>query len=134
MARSTGSPPPTRHLWPRIVHGARASGLGRAWRWLTLVHAGDPVRYLLNRGFAAVMLALILINIPLIITFIVNGEIVKLLVSLVAIPCMLFVWWLNRRGLVYGALLFTLWCVIGSTLGIPPSSIHADTHVPIILI
>jgi signal transduction histidine kinase/DNA-binding NarL/FixJ family response regulator len=134
MTHSTGSPRPVRQLWPRIVHGARASGLGRAWRWLTLVHADDPVRYMLNRGFAAVMLALILINVPLILTFIVNGEIVKLLVSLVAIPCMLFVWWLNRRGLVYGALLFTLWCVMGSTLGIPPSSIHSDTHVPIILI
>jgi hypothetical protein len=103
-----------RPSWPHIPSGPRITALRRAWQWLTLVRTDDPVRRVLNRGFAALLalwlvggiaaaIADIVLGMPL--TFvIVNGSILGL--SLVA-------WWLNRRGSSFGALILALTLMIG---------------------
>jgi hypothetical protein len=103
-----------RPSWPHIPSSPSITALRRTWQWLTLVRTDDPVRKVLNRGFA-VLLALwivggiaaaiadIVLGMPL--TFvIVNGSILGL--SLVA-------WWLNRRGSSFGALILALTLMIG---------------------
>ena len=49
-------------IWPSLPNSLLFAALGRAWQWLTLVHTDDPVRSVLNRGFAAVIVVLTLIG------------------------------------------------------------------------
>jgi signal transduction histidine kinase/DNA-binding response OmpR family regulator len=54
-------------------------------------------------------------------------------VLLVTLPIDAFIWWLNRRGLIYGALLLVIWFALGNALGAPPAS-YAGSTIPIPLI
>jgi len=53
------SRPPVPHLSGRAI-----AALSRARQWLALVHTDDPVRLVLNRGFAIIMI-IVLIGDPL---------------------------------------------------------------------
>src|SRR5690349_20324200 len=87
----------------------RGSALFRAWRWLMVVHARDPVRLVLNRGFATIIVILALVACLLAPVFLISGERSVALVLLVTLPIDAAIWWLNRRGLIYGALLLVIW-------------------------
>jgi signal transduction histidine kinase/CheY-like chemotaxis protein len=118
---------------PRSANNIGVTTLRHAWKWLTLVQADDPVRLVLNRGFAAVITIVILLNAVLGPALLMSDETAAALVTLVSIPFYTFLWWLNRRGTVYGATLFVLWAAIGITLGSIPSS-YASANAPIPLI
>jgi signal transduction histidine kinase/CheY-like chemotaxis protein len=118
---------------PRSANNIGVTTLRHAWKWLTLVQADDPVRLVLNRGFAAVITVVILLNAVLGPALLMSDETAAALVTLVSIPFYTFLWWLNRRGTVYGATLFVLWAAIGITLGSIPSS-YASANAPIPLI
>jgi signal transduction histidine kinase len=107
--------------------------LRRVWRWLTLVDAQDPVRLVLNRGFAVIIVILALSASLLVPVFLISGELSVALVLLVTLPIDVFIWWLNRRGLIYGALLLVIWFALGNALGAPPAS-YAGSALPIPLI
>jgi hypothetical protein len=54
------------NLTPNNAHKSDAlTTLRRTWRWLTLVHSDDPVRAVLNRGFASVITVMLIIAIVL---------------------------------------------------------------------
>src|SRR4051812_21524405 len=101
--------------------------LGRGWQWLTLVDADDPVRLVLNGGFAAIIVILVLAASLLVPVFLISGELSVALVLLITLPIDVFIWWLNRRGLMYGALLLVIWFALGNALGAPPSSYAGST-------
>src|SRR3954447_19601345 len=83
------------------------AALRRAWQWMTLVHADDPVRYVLNRGFAHIITIIILFTILLtLITLTYAGVTIEGIVQLSTMPLLLLAWWLNRRGTVYGAAIY----------------------------
>jgi signal transduction histidine kinase/CheY-like chemotaxis protein len=129
------SPPPN----PDTHAAARSAGRlespmpRRIWRWLTLVNAQDPVRLVLNRGFAIIIVILALSASLLVPVFLISGELSVALVLLVTLPIDVFIWWLNRRGLIYGALLLVIWFALGNALGAPPAS-YAGSEIPIPLI
>src|SRR5437868_5982528 len=100
----------------RIANNIGATFLRRAWQWLTLVDSADPVRYVLNRGFASVISVLIPMVILLVPVFMTINPPTGL-VLLFTIPLQITMWWLNRRGTAYGAVLFMLWCVVGIAIG-----------------
>ena len=108
--------------------------LRRLWQWLILVHSDDPVRAVLNRGFAGLSTALMLPLVIMIVAFVISGETPGLLVTLITAPCLVFVWWLNRRGSAYGAAIFVLWTVVALVLGTPPSSYVTTLSTPIPLL
>src|SRR5262245_9269851 len=93
-----------------------------AWQWLLFVIFNDPVPHVLYRCLAAIITVLTLFSMLLFFTCMASGEIITAMLCLAAMPFQILMWWLNRRGLVYGALLFVVWCVIGTTLGSIPSS------------
>ncbi|HEX2621987.1 MAG TPA: PAS domain-containing sensor histidine kinase [Phototrophicaceae bacterium] len=108
--------------------------VNRLWQWLTLVHCDDPIRLALNRGFAHIILFFIFITIFLIFALFASGE-KAAIVSVVSIPIQTFMWWLNRRGTVYGAGLYVLWVIVAFVAGSPPASYAgADTPIPLLLI
>jgi PAS domain S-box-containing protein len=107
----------------------------RLWQWLTLIHCDDPIRQALNRGFAQIILFFIFISILLIFALFASGERAAAIVSVVSIPLQTFIWWLNRRGMVYGASLYVLWIIVAFVVGSPPASYAgADTPIPLLLI
>ncbi|MEP7285557.1 MAG: PAS domain-containing sensor histidine kinase [Chloroflexota bacterium] len=106
-----------------------------AWAWLTFVEADDPVRYLLNRGFATILVVFALIDALLVPVLFLSDEHGGMLVALVALPIFFLMGWLNRRGTVYGAGLFTVWTILGVVLASKPSSYAgANTPIPLLLI
>ncbi|MBZ0280498.1 MAG: hypothetical protein K8L97_07130, partial [Anaerolineae bacterium] len=106
----------------------------RLWQWLTLIHCDDPIRRALNQGFAQIILFFIFISIFLIFALFASGERAAI-VSIVSIPLQILLWWLNRRGTVYGASLFALWVIVAFVAGSPPASYAgADTPIPLLLI
>jgi signal transduction histidine kinase/CheY-like chemotaxis protein len=107
--------------------------LRRAWQWLTLVRADDPVRLMLNQGFATIIVILALAASLLVPVFLISGELSVALVLLITLPIDIFIWWLNRRGLIYGALLLVIWFALGNALGAPPAS-YAGSATPFPLI
>ena len=101
-----------------VANKLRVTILRHAWQWLTLVRATDPVRAVLNRGFAYVIttitLILILLNLA---TLLSSVPTITKMVILAAIPFHLLMWWLNRRGTIYGAVLAVIWFVLATALG-----------------
>src|SRR5215213_2908388 len=110
-----------------------ASALRRAWQWLTLIHADDPVRYVLNRGFAHIITIIILFTVLLTLITLTNaGLATEGIVQLSTIPLVLLAWWLNRRGTVYGAGIYVAMCVFATATGLAPSQYageHPTVHV-----
>jgi PAS domain S-box-containing protein len=105
------------------------------WQWLTLIHCDDPIRKALNQGFAQIILFFIFISILLIFALFASGERAAAIVTVVSIPLQSFIWWLNRRGMVYGASLYVLWLIVAFVVGSPPASYAgADTPIPLLLI
>jgi PAS domain S-box-containing protein len=109
--------------------------LRRFWQWLTIVHSDDPIRLILNQGFANIIIIFAVISSLLLFALSASGEIAAAIVSIVSIPVQIFIWWLNRRGTVYGITLYVLWFIVAITLGSPPASYAGpDTPIPLLLI
>lgn len=133
---STTSPVNNRQSLMRLV-SPRSIGtsLRRFWQWATVVHTDDPVRLVLNRGFAGILLFFIFISIWLELALIASGETAAATVNVFSIPVLILMWWFNRRGTVYGASLYVLWVITAIILGSPPASYAgADTPIPLLLI
>ncbi len=120
-------------LWSRLTKGDCIRLLRRVWQWLTLVHSDDPVRYALNRGFASVIIGMILLGIPLSIVLVTTGEF-SLLLGLILLPCCIISWWVNRSGTTLGVTLYVGLSVIATILAGPSEYIDAHTPVPLVLI
>jgi signal transduction histidine kinase/CheY-like chemotaxis protein len=87
------------------------------------VHASDPLRLVLNSGFAYVITVIILLTVLLALTIIItNGPTAEVLANLIAIPILSLAWWLNRRGTPYGTVLYVLLCVLALAGGLEPST------------
>jgi signal transduction histidine kinase/CheY-like chemotaxis protein len=129
----TTSSDPSSSPWAWLTSRPAVDRLARAWRWLTIVRADDPVRLVLNRGFAAIIVVLALSASLLVPVFLINGELSVAFVVIITLPIEMFIWWLNRRGLVFGALLLAIWFALGNALGAPPAS-YAGSGTPIPLI
>jgi signal transduction histidine kinase/CheY-like chemotaxis protein len=128
--------PPNREklFWSGIAGSGGVATLVQIGRWLTIVRAQDPLRTILNRGFAYVITAMTLIATLLALVFISIGDPIAV-VFLLTIPFFIIMWWLNRRGKPYGAMLYVLWCVVGIAVGMPPASyIGATTPIPLVFI
>jgi PAS domain S-box-containing protein len=122
-----------RSFWTRVTTRPPGTSLRHAWQWLTLVRTDDPVRRVLNGGFAALIVALI--PIALSASLFGNDNAVLVLVDLVSVPIFAIAWWLNRRGTVLGALLLMIWAAVGIPLATPPSSyIDTETAVPLVFV
>jgi signal transduction histidine kinase/CheY-like chemotaxis protein len=114
----------------RIANNLGVTILRRAWQWLTLVRTDDPVRAVLNRGFAYVITVLTLILLLLELVLIPSdGPINLKIVLLVALPLHLLMWWLNRRGTTYGAVLAVIWFVLAAALGSAPATYAGEFPV-----
>jgi signal transduction histidine kinase/CheY-like chemotaxis protein len=123
MNITSSSPSSSRLFWLRIINSRWATQLRRAWRWLTLVHASDPLRLVLNSGFAYVITIIVLLTVLLALTIIItNGPTAEVLANLIAIPILLLAWWLNRRGTPYGTVLYVLLCVFALASGLDTST------------
>jgi hypothetical protein len=106
----------------RFAGSTRMATLRRAWQWLTLVRTNDPLRLVLNSGFAYITLVEFLFIVLLSFVNIVNGApTIEIVVDLVAIPVIVVAWWLNRSGTTRGASLFTALCILGTAIGMRPS-------------
>src|SRR5687768_9281071 len=128
--------PPSREklFWSGIADSRGVAAFVEVGRWLTIVRTQDPLRAVLNRGFAYVITAMTLIATLLALVFISIGDPIAL-VFLLTIPFLIIMWWLNRRGKPYGAMLYVLWCIIGIAVGMPPASyIGATTPIPLVFI
>src|SRR5262249_47757485 len=117
----------------RVASSRVVSSLARVWQWLTLVRADDPVRYALNRGFAYVQVAVLGIAILLTLILITTGgQPAEIAVNLLALPIYLLSLWLNRRGTIYGVVLFILMVVFATAAGLDPRDYagpHPNIHV-----
>jgi signal transduction histidine kinase/DNA-binding response OmpR family regulator len=120
-------------FWSRIADSPWAIGLRRAWQWLTLVKADDPIRYVLNRGFAYIITILtVLAAVLTLMTFTTAGLTTEGIVQLTTIPLLSLAWLLNRQGTVYGAILFALINVLANATGLAPAEYageHPTIHV-----
>lgn len=123
-------------FWSRIAAHPVISLIIRGWRWLLFVQTNDPVRYVVNRGFAYVIIVQITAAFLLGILFIVSRASIELqVVMLIAVPLQIFLWWLNRRGTIYGATVYAIWCALSSVLASTPTSYTSpDSPVPLIFI
>ncbi|MBZ0286442.1 MAG: PAS domain S-box protein, partial [Anaerolineae bacterium] len=109
--------------------------LSRSWQWATLIQSNDPVRHALNRGFAHIILLFILISIVFIFASFATGEIAAGTVTIFSVGVQMLIWWLNRRGTIYGAALYVLWLIATFVLVSSPASYAgADTPIPLLLI
>jgi signal transduction histidine kinase len=96
--------------------------LRRVLQWLMLVQTGDPVRLVLNRGYASIIILEIFAAALLTFVYILTGRPhAEIAVVLVAIPLFILFWWFNRRGTTYGAIGFVLVCAFGTAIGVPPA-------------
>lgn len=122
---------------PPIADTKKVSSLRRTWQWLTLVRADDPLRAVLNRGFAYMITTLTLILILLnLATLLSNAPTITKIVILAAIPFHLLMWWLNRRGTIYGTIVAVIWFVFATALGFRPSTYAGElpiVHVAFVL-
>ena len=110
---------------PKTARTSSANGMStplplRIWKWLTRVDTDDPVRHMLNHGFAAVLVVLTLIGMILAPVLIASGEPAGWAILLI-LPLHLLCWWFNRRGNVNGELVYVLWVAIPLALGSIPS-------------
>jgi PAS domain S-box-containing protein len=106
-----------------------------ALNWLLLVHSDNPIRRVLNRGFAVVIVLAVLIAGSMVPILVASGEPVGAVATLVGLPLHLFVWWLNRRGASYAAAVYTVWLVVGIVLGSSPESYaRADAPIPLLIV
>lgn len=113
-----------RRFWTRIVPAAWMTTVSRVWQWLTWVRADDPVRYTLNRGFASIISVIIPLAALLALFFLISHEpLPTKMVGFLGIVINTVIWWLNRRGTVYGAMLFVAWIILANSLGITPASV-----------
>jgi signal transduction histidine kinase len=105
----------------------------QAWQWLTLVHSDDPLRLILNRGYAYINTFLLIFDCLLLPPNILGKSSTnEIIVILLAIPMFVLAGLLNRRGTVYGAALFAFVTCFSSPLGLRPSEyagIHPTIHV-----
>lgn len=129
---------PTSERRPRrMVTNFRSSRMAvyRLWQWLTLVRCDDPIRQALNRGLAPIIIFFILITIVFVFVTFLSGDVGSGIVTLISIPTQMFIWWLNRRGTIYGAAMYVLWLLVAFVLVSPPASYAgADTPIPLLLI
>jgi PAS domain S-box-containing protein len=88
----------------RVLAAARA-----AWRWWCTVYTDDPVRRVLNRGFATTLGIVLVI---LVVAFVVTASQPEMTGSATATaaiaPVTALAWWLNRRGTAHGAALMSI--------------------------
>ncbi len=116
----------------QITHRSIGMNLRQIWRWLTLVQSDDPVRYVLNHGFAAVVIFLMVADIVTIPVFMATHD-AATGIALISIVPLALVWWLNRRGTVVGATLIVVWAAISIPLAQTPS-VYAEAKAPIPLV
>jgi PAS domain S-box-containing protein len=122
-------PPPT------SVKPSTKNRLLYVLRWLLLVHSDNPIRLVLNRGFAVVLTLIILLAACMLPVLIASREYPGAIVTAVGLPLHFFVWWLNRRGSVYGAGIYAIWLVIAIVLGSPPADYAgANTPIPLLIV
>jgi PAS domain S-box-containing protein len=115
-----------RGIAPALLHG---------WHWLMIIDSDDPIRLALNRGFAYIIIVFNLMSVIFIFAAFANGEIAAGIVTIVSVPVQVFIWWLNRRGTIYGAAFYVLWLIAAFVLVSPPASYAgADTPIPLLLI
>jgi PAS domain S-box-containing protein len=108
--------------------------IGRSWEWLTYVESADPIRRILNRGLAGVIVILLLSIAVIIPVFILTND-AATVPALVGIPFYVAIWWLNRRGTPYGGALLTLFMILGILLGASPATyVKPDTPIPLVFI
>jgi hypothetical protein len=81
--------------------------------WLTMVHTTDPLRCVLNRGLAAVLLTWILLLIPMITALALShAPLMRVVGTALLIPAFAFAWWLNRYSDSLGATVATLLIIL----------------------
>lgn len=118
-------------LRPRLI----ISALRQGWRWLLMVYSDDPIRLALNRGFAQIIIAFNVLSVIFIFAAFATGEFTLALVTIISVLVHVFIWWLNRRGTIYGAAFYVLWLIVSFVLVSPPASYAgADTPIPLLLI
>jgi PAS domain S-box-containing protein len=108
--------------------------LRRIWQQLTWVNALDPLRRLLNQGFATIVIVMIGFSTLLAVTlFLVNDP--ALPIFLFTTPIYIFVWWVNRRGKEYGILMVVGWSILAIVFGtIPSTYVGINTPIPLVFI
>lgn len=93
------------------------------------------MRHTLNHGFAIILLLFMLIDGLLIPVLFLTNEIPSMVVAVIAVPFLMLMWWLNRRGTVYGAVLYTVWNSVAIVLASDPASYAGPTApIPLLLI
>jgi PAS domain S-box-containing protein len=108
------------------------ASLRRLWDELIFVNAADPLRRLLNRGFATIVVVLVGFVVVLALTlFLVHDP--ALPVILLTSPVYFVAWWLNRRGTVYGIMLVVIWSTVAIVFGVEPTT-YAGVNTPVPLI
>jgi signal transduction histidine kinase/CheY-like chemotaxis protein len=106
------------------------AALRHAWSWATRVYTDDPLRYVLNRGFAYVNIAFIVILILLNIALLPGATpVITKIVLLTSLPLQISMWWLNRRGTPYGAIAYVVVAAINIAVGFIPETYAGESPV-----
>ncbi len=122
---------PFRQPYKKIGVAARARKL---WAWLTYIRTDDPLRRVLNRGFAAVSVGMILVSTVTAVYFIQSDTAVTS-IAIAGIAFCALAWWLNRRGTVLGAILFVVWSSFAIALAsVPTGSVRENAPIPLLMI
>src|SRR5690349_13946839 len=127
---------PRKSLWTQLAEKRVILRLQTFWRWLTLIRSDDPVRRVLNRGFATVLIILCTLVFLLMPALLLGGELSAFLIAVVWGLVSLLMGWLNRRGTIYGAVLFTILFVVAVPLALPPANYvgsEADSSLSLLL-
>jgi signal transduction histidine kinase/CheY-like chemotaxis protein len=121
MNLSATSPNPLQLFWSRFASTSMGNALIRAGRWWVKVQSDDPIRRVLNGGFSIIIGALE-VNIVLLALSVwaTGGSSTEILTDVISIPVMLLAWFLNRKGTVYGTVLFVFLCAAGTAVAVDP--------------
>ncbi|MEP7285558.1 MAG: ATP-binding protein [Chloroflexota bacterium] len=103
----------------------------RLWDWLTFVQSSDPVRYLLNRGLAMIIVILLPISLfAILLSFAADGMGLTLIIIVIILMCLILTWWINRQGTVFGAVLFTLLAIFAIVSAAAPAN-YTQPNAPV---
>lgn len=102
-------------------------------RNLFSVQTSNSVRYILNRGmFTMLFVGMILSIVVAMIFLYVNVPLIKILGVLANIPFLLIAWFFNRKGSIYGPIIFVAVVIYTVVVSIDPSTYTAPMGKPII--
>lgn len=130
MALDESSAPTRPELLPHPSLWGLPRRLQRLVRWLTLVQHPDPARRVFGAVFSLVVLGLTLIVLANTI-LIVTPAVVRTVAASLA-PCMVGVWWLNRRGHWSAPLITTILLTGAMALGFEPVTYIKVQGYPVI--